>query len=215
MATLWERLADSNSLYTVDDYERAAYRLVAMQVLSVNDPGTRKDYHLVTGHLREYKQVLEPLGIGLRHNAEYRYVVAQPRHILNQAKATKAVTLLVLVLADIYHRVRFNGQEGDFGEAYVELADLQEAYQGLTGYDFPTRTGEVRALIAEIERWGVARIHGNDADPAQPFSIMVHPAISDIVTKEWLGQLEGLRRPSSTDEDEPTGDTEEADDVSA
>lgn len=215
MAAIWERLADSNRTYAVDDYERAAYRLVTAQVLSVNDQTTRKDYHLVAEHLREFKQVLEPMGIGLRHNAEYRYVVAQPRHVLNQAKASKTATLLVLVLADIYHRVRFNGQQGDYGEAYVELPDLQEAYQGMTGYDFPNRTGEVRALISEIERWGIARMHDNEVDPSQPFSVMIHPAISDIVTKEWLGQLDALRKQVDTDGQDGEEDQEEADDVSA
>lgn len=212
MASIWERLADGSRMFTVDDFERAAYRLVTAQVLSVNDQGTRKDYHLVAEHLREFKHVLEPLGISLRHNTEYRYVVAQPRHVLNQAKASKAVTLLVLVLSDIYHRVRFNGQQGDFGEAYVELPDLQEAYQGLTGFDFPTRTGEVRALVADLERWGIARAHGNERDAAQPFSVMIHPAISDVVTKEWLGQLDALRRPEDAD---VVDEVEEVDDVSA
>jgi Domain of unknown function (DUF4194) len=215
MASIWERLAEGSRMYTVDDYERAAYRLVTAQVLSVNDQSTRKDYHLVAEHLREFKQVLEPLGIGLRHNSEYRYVVAQPRHVLNQAKASKTVTLLVLVLADIYHRIRFNGQQGDFGEAYVELPELQEAYQGMTGYDFPNRTGELRGLIAEVERWGIARMHNNDADPSQPFSVMIHPAISDIITKEWLGQLDGLRRQSDADETVGDEEVEEGDDVSA
>lgn len=217
MAAIWERLAESNRTYAVDDYERAAYRLITAQVLSVNDSATRKDYYLVAEHLREFKQVLEPLGIGLRHNAEYRYLVAQPRHALNQAKASKAVTLLVLVLADIYHRVRFNGQQGDFGEAYVELPDLQESYQGMTGYDFPNRTGEVRTLIGEVERWGVARMHGNELDPSQPFSVMIQPAISDIVTKEWLGQLDALRKHATADDgdEEREEDQEDARDVSA
>ena len=128
MASIWERAAEKSQLYVAEDFERAVYRLVTTQVLSASEPATRKDYHLVSEHLRDFKQVLDPLGIGLRHNAQFQYVVAQPRHVLNQNKASKAVTLLVLVLADIYHRVRFNGQEGDFGEAYVEL----------TGYG-PTR----------------------------------------------------------------------------
>ena len=110
--------------------------------------------------------------------------------------------------------MRFNGQEGDFGEAYVELPDLQEAYQGMTGYEFP-KTGELRELIADLERWGVARKHEGDVDHTQPFSVMIHPAISDIVTKEWLGQLEGLRKQTGTDELEGEAEQEESDDVSA
>ena len=200
MTTLWERAAEKSQLYVAEDFERAAYRLVTAQVLSAGEASSRKDYHLVSEHLRDFKQVLEPLGIDLRHNTQFQYVVAQPRHVLNQNKASKAVTLLVLVLADIYHRVRFNGQEGDFGEAYVELPDLQETYQGLTGHDFP-KTGDLRELMADLERWGVARKHASEADDPQPFSVMIHPAIADIVTKEWLGQLEGLQKQASTDEE--------------
>lgn len=202
MTTTWERLAQRNSLYEREDYERAAYRLVTQQVLSVNELATRKDYYLVSENLREYQQVLEPLGITLRHDSQLRYVVAQPRHLIQHNKASKAITLLVLVLADIYHRIRFNGQQGDFGEAYVELPDLQEAYQGLTGTELP-RVGELRQLMLEVERWGIARRHEDTLDDSQPFQIMIHPAISQIVTKEWLSLLEGLGK--STEEREEEG----------
>jgi len=212
MASIWERLVEKNRIYAAEDYERAAYRLVTSQVLSASEQATRKDFHLVAENLREFSQVLEPLGISLRHNTEFRYVVGQPRHVLNQNRVSKATTLLVLVLADIYHRVRFNGQEGDFGEAYVELPDLQEAYQGMTGHDFP-KTGELRELMADLERWGIARKHESEIDDSQPFRVMIHPAIADIVTKEWLSQLDGLRKHADTDADEGQG--EEAADVSA
>lgn len=207
MTTMWERLAQRNSLYEREDYERAAYRLVTQQVLSVNDPATRKDYYLVSEHLKEYQQAVDPLGITLRHDSQLRYLVAQPRHLIQHNKASKAVTLLVLVLADIYHRIRFNGQQGDFGEAYVELPDLQAAYEGLTGTELP-RVGELRQLMLEVERWGIARRHEDTLDDSQPFQIMIHPAISQIVTREWLSLLEGLGK--STEERE-----EEGSDVSA
>lgn len=210
MASIWERLAEKSLMYVVDDYERAAYRLVTSQVLSAGEQATRKDYHLVAENLREFAQVLEPLGIGLRHNTQFRFVVAQPRHVLNQNRASKATTLLVLVLADIYHRIRFNGQQGDFGEAYVELPDLLEAYQGMTGHDFP-KAGEFRELMVDLERWGIARKHESEIDDNQPFRVMIHPAIAEIVTKEWLGLLDGLRK--NADVDDERG--EETVDVSA
>lgn len=214
MTAIWDRLAEGSRLYTVNDFERAAYRLITAQVLSANDQGTRKDYHLAATHLREFKQVVEPLGIQLRHNSEYRYIVAQPRHVLNQDKASKAVTLMVLVLADLYHQVRNNGQEGDFGEAYVASEDLQEAYQRMTGEDFPARRGEFRELIGQIERWGVARIRENERDPGQP-GVEIHPAISDIVTKEWLTQLEALRRLVDGEDNGDEDQDQEVDDVPA
>lgn len=193
MTLRWERLVDKDSRYTIEDCERAAYRLITSQVLSVSDAQTKKDYFLVSENLREFLAALEPFGISLRHNIQFKYLVAQPRHVLNQNKASKPATLLVLVLADIYHRVRFNGQEGDFGEAYVDLPELQEAYQGLTGEDFP-KSGELKVLLADLDRWGVARQWKKDMDESQPFRIMVHPAIADIVTKEWLTQLDAFNK---------------------
>jgi hypothetical protein len=209
MTSRWERLAEKDTVYVIDDYERAAYRLITMQVLSASDPLTRKDYHLVADNLREYVAATDAFGVTLRHNASYRYVVAQPRHVLNQQKADKATTLMLLVLADAYHRVRFNGLEGDFGEAYVALPDLQEAYEGLTGRDMP-KAGELRAMLAELERWGIVR-RSEKVDDTQPFQVMIHPAIADLVTKEWLTQLELLKKQRETDDDDDT----EASDVSA
>jgi len=217
MASVWDKAAERSRLYEVADYERAGYRLFTGQVVSAHDPATRKDYFLIAEEFREYEKVFDPVGVRLRHNTEYRYVVAQPRHVLNQNKASKTATLMVLVLADIYHRVRFKGQEGDQGEAIVELPDLREAFQGMTGFDFPENKGDVRALLAEIERWGVIRLQDSETDPTQPYCVMVHPAISDVVTKEWLTQLEGLRKPvdGSIEDDGEEAGHEEADDVSA
>lgn len=217
MASRWERLVNNGGHYAVADYERAAYRLVTAQVLSAGDVQTRKDYHLVAENLKEFQHALEPLGIGLHHNAQFKYLVAQPRHVLNQNRASKAVTLLVLVLADMYHRIRFNGEQGDFGEAYVDLVELQEAYQGLTGEEFP-KPAEFRDLIADIERWGIARRWDKDVSDGQPFRVMIHPAIADVVTKEWLTLLDGFNTSEGEGEgedDEITSPAEEGDDVSA
>ena len=221
MASRWDKLVDKDSRYVVEDYERAAYRVITHQLLSVADPFTRKDYYLVAENLREFQQLFEAFGITLRHNPQYRCVIGQPRHVLNQNRASKAVTLLVLVLADLYHRARFNGEEGDFGEVYVELPELQEAYQGQIGEDFP-KSAELNALFDDIERWGIARRWRKDMDEAQPFRVLIQPAIADIVTKEWLHLLDGFNtRGEDTDADaagaeiDAEGEVGESEDVSA
>lgn len=214
MDSFWDRLAEQSKTYVVADFERAAYRLVTAQVLSVNDAATRKDFYLVSTYLREYKRALEPLGISIRHNTEYRYVVAQPRHFLNQNKVNKAVTLMVLTLASLYHQVRFNGLQGDFGEAIIELPALQEVYQGLTGEDLPGR-GEVRAIMDEVSRWGIAELAGNELDTSQPFSIRIHPVITDVVTEAWLSELEQLFRADHADMDLDEGEDEDVGEVSS
>ena len=214
MDSFWDRLAEQSKTYAVADFERAAYRLVTAQVLSVNDTATRKDFYLVSTYLREYKRALEPLGISIRHNTEYRYVVAQPRHVLNQNKVNKAVTLMVLTLASLYHQVRFNGLQGDFGEAIIELPALQESYQGLTGEDLPGR-GEVRAIMEEVSRWGIASLAGNELDTSQPFSIRIHPAITEVVTEAWLSELEQLYSADRAGSELDEGDNEDAGEASS
>lgn len=205
MSVVWDRLAEKSKLYESADFERAAYHLVTHQVLSVSDVGTRKDYHIIAENYPSFEMVLAPLGLTLRHVQRFQYIVAVPRHVLNQGRATKAMTLLALVLRSVYHGIRMNGQEGDYGEGFVELPDLQDAYRGLTRLELP-KTSELRIQIGELERWGIARQLPSDGYDNQPFKIMIHPAISEIITEEWLGQLDLLRKADDTEEDE-TEDT--------
>lgn len=215
MAGIWEKLCSRDSRYEVVDYERAAYRLISHQVLSAMEKATRKDYYLVTQNLDAYQQVMEPMGVKIRYDAQYEYVVAQPRHVLNQHKASKKLTLLVLVLASIHHQVRFNGMEGEYGEAYVDLPQLQEAYQDMTGQEF-YKSYELKALLGELERWGIARQEETSFDDGQPFRILIHPAISAIVTKDWLILLDGFRKGNVASDDENEAHDESGeDDVSA
>lgn len=209
MAGIWEKLKERDSQYAVEDYERAAYRLISHQVLSAMDRATRNDYHLVKENLEEYRQVMKPMGVEIYDDPAYQYVVAQPKHVLNQHRASKQVTLLVLVLANIHHQVRVNGMEGEFGEAYVDLPELQESYQAMTGQNFP-KSAEVKSLMSELERWGIARQEETAFDDGQPFRILIHPAISGIVTKEWLNSLDRFRKGNAADEEE---DKENHDDL--
>ena len=81
MKRSWNTLSQlSNGVYAVQDFERAAYRLVVEQVLYASDRGTRLAYHLVEDHFDDFIAALAPLGIRLERNAHYRYVVALPAH---------------------------------------------------------------------------------------------------------------------------------------
>lgn len=196
---LWETLSDRSKLYEPADFERAAYRLLASQVLTAADATTRKDYHLVADHIAEFQQVFTPFSVEVRHNAQFQYIVARPRHVLRQRMASKAETLFVLVLADLYHRVRFNGQEDDFGQATVDLAELGEAYPALAERKMPDAT-ELRQLVAAAERWGIARREDTPGE-RNAFRIQVTPVITELVTSEWLDQLAALRKPSENGDD--------------
>ena len=76
MKRSWNTLSQmSNGTYTVQDFERTAYRLVTEQVLYASDRTTRVAYTMVEEYFGDFTAALEPLGIRLERNAHYRYVV--------------------------------------------------------------------------------------------------------------------------------------------
>lgn len=193
MKRSWNTLSQmSNGLYAVQDFERAAYRLVVEQVLYANDRTTRTAYAIVEEHYGDFVAALEPLGIRLERNAHHRYVVALPAHG-EGTPVTLAETLLVLVLRQRYDEAARQGRIEEHGEVVVELPELQEAYQALAARPMP-ETGELRDLARTLKRWGVVRLVESEADDPQPFNLRVRPAIIEIVGEQWLQRLDQHNR---------------------
>lgn len=210
MKRSWNLLSQqSNGLYAVADFERAAYRLVTEQVLYAADRGARTAYHLVEDHFDDYVAALAPLGVRLERNAHYRYVVALPAHGEGAPVALEE-TLLLLVLRQRYDEAARQGNIEEQGEVIVELPDLQEAYQALIARPMP-EVGTLRALARTARRWGVARLVESELDDAQPFHLRVRPAIVEIVGETWLQRLDQHNR----DDDADAADAMEDDDASA
>ena len=189
MKRSWNTLSQmSNGTYTVQDFERAAYRLATEQVLYAADARSRVAYHLVEDHLADFTAALEPLGIRVERNAHYRYVVALPAHAEGVA-VTLDETLALLVLRQRYDLAMRQGEIEDQGEVVVELPELQEAWQALSGRAMPD-TGALRALARTLKRWGVCRLVDSEDDDPQPFHLRVRPAIVEIVGEQWLQRLD-------------------------
>lgn len=189
MKRSWNTLSQqSNGMYAVADFERAAYRLVTEQVLYASDARSRSAYHLVEAYLEDFASALDPLGIRLERNAHHRYVVALPKH--GEGTPVRLdETLLLLVLRQRYDEGMKQGLVEELGEVVVELPDLQEAWPALTGRPMP-EVGALRALAATARRWGVCRLVEGEPDDLQPFHLMVRPAIVDIVGEQWLHRLD-------------------------
>lgn len=204
MKRSWNTLSQlSNGIHAVDDFERAAYRLVTEQVLYASDRGTRIAYHLVEDHFDDYVAALAPLGIRLERNPHYRYVVALPAHA-EGVPVTLEETLLLLVLRQRYDEAARQGNIEELGEVVVELPDLQEAYQALVARPMP-EVGSLRALARTARRWGVARLVDSEPDDPQPFHLRVRPAIVDIVGETWLQRLDQHNRDDEADDAEAAG----------
>lgn len=211
MKRSWATLSQlSGGMYVAQDFERAAYRLVTEQVLYSSDRRSRNAYHLVETYLADFTAALEPLGIRLERNAHYRYVVALPTHG-DGTPVSLEETLLILVLRQRYDEAMRQGQIEDQGEVLVELPELQEAYQALTGRPMP-EVGPLRALVRTLRRWSVCRAVEDDPGDPQPFKIMVRPAIVEIVGAQWLQRLDQHNRDAGEDEEEDA-DEEPADDA--
>lgn len=200
MKRSWATLSQmSNGVYTVQDFERAAYRLVAEQVLYASDRLSRTTYHLIEDHFDDFAAALAPLGMRVERHAHYRYVVALPTHG-EGAQVSLEETLLLLVLRQRYDEAMRQGQIEEQGEVMVELPDLQEAYPALAGRAMPD-TGILRTLAKTLRRWGVSRLVDSEPDDPQPFYLMVRPAIVDVVGEQWLHRLDQHNRDEGGSED--------------
>lgn len=205
MKRSWNTLSQqSNGMYAVADFERAAYRLVTEQVLYASDARSRSAYHLVEAYLEDFASALDPLGIRLERNAHHRYVVALPKH--GEGTPIRLdETLLLLVLRQRYDEGMKQGLVEELGEVVVELPDLQEAWPALTGRPMP-EVGALRTLAATARRWGVCRLVEGEPDELQPFHLVVRPAIVDIVGEQWLHRLDQQNLGGEGPDPDPDGE---------
>lgn len=191
----WEDLASRlDGVYTVEDFETAAYRLVAEQVIYHSDRSSRVTYGILDLYEREFVKVLAPLGVSLSINRQLRYVTAQPQHA-KAGTATVAQTLFALVLRGLYDEgVRAGGLTED-GEVLCDYIELQEKFHLMTGRDLPTR-GELDTLLRSAKRWGIARrLEEDDSghltllQEQSAGGVAIRPAIVDVLGETALIRL--------------------------
>jgi hypothetical protein len=191
----WEDLASRlDGIYTVEDFEAAAYRLVAEQVIYHSDRSSRVTYGILDLYEREFAKVLAPLGVSLSINRQLRYVTALPRHA-KAGTATVAQTLFALVLRGLYDEgVRAGGLTED-GEVLCDYIELQEKFHLMTGRDLPTR-GELDTQLRAAKRWGIARrLEDDDSGHLTPLQeqsaggVAIRPAIVDVLGETALIRL--------------------------
>jgi hypothetical protein len=181
----WQRLADqSNNLYTSEDFEKAAYQLLADQVLYEGDRRTRIAYTLIDQHLSHYQDLFSRLGVAVKKNPFHSFIVALPNHHVAE-KMRLSETRMALVLRRLYDDKMRRADVID-GEALITLEELDQSYRDLLKRSLPDR-GEVKDLALAMKRFGIARIE--DTDDVQRFQIVIRPAIADVFGESTLHQL--------------------------
>ncbi|MCY1296398.1 hypothetical protein D9M69_376750 [compost metagenome] len=196
MSRYWQDLASqTNGYYEEDDFETAAYRLVAEQVLYHADRHSRKAYGIIDQYERVFNKVLAPLGIQVGVDRQLLFAYVTPRHV-SPTQASVAQTLFVLVLRGLYEEgMRAGYLSDEDGEIACDFIELQEKYRLMTGRDLPPK-GELDALIRTARRWGIVRrlddIDGVYSGSESEFSaggIAIRPAIREVLGEAALQQL--------------------------
>jgi len=220
MSKQWEELAQrSDGRYVEEDFEMAAYRLVAEQVLYYADLQSRKAFWIIKDYKREFEKVLDPLGLDIEINTLLNYICARPRHA-KAGSATTNQTLLALVLRSIYDQAMQVGEmANDESEVACELVELEQKYQLATGRDLPGKM-ELNSLFRQLKRWGLVRIPSDsDVEDSEAESvILIRPAIVEVLGDTALQKLTRWSKGGDSDSEggESVGvDSEGAEDETA
>lgn len=215
MSSHWDNFsAATEGLITPQDFESAAYRLVAEQCLYYSDQRSRSAYGIVERYEKEMAKVLAPLGITLKVNRVGHYAVAIPIHA-KAVPVSAGQTLFALVLRGIFESMATAGYISEVGEVHVDLYDLHDKYRLMTGKEFPA-VGEFHNLMRTMQRWGIARKLSEDeasgAGGTDGDGIAIRPGILEVLGETALRRLAMLQEVKSSDHDSVAGTGESDED---
>lgn len=186
----WNKYAENSGIFTPEEFEQAAYRLITEQVIYESDHGNKNCFRLIESFERPLGGVLEPLGVKLEINRRHRYAVALPIHS-RQGSVSPKLTILALVLLKLYHLGAQRGGFTDTAEIECDLPQLQQIFLDVTGQELPNKT-DLDDALRTFRRWGIARKVDGEADDLtgqQPFTIMIRPAIYEVLGTVALERL--------------------------
>lgn len=208
---LWENLASkSDCPYKANDFKLAAYTLMSQQAVYAAERLNALTYRIVSEYIAAFQGAFGLFGMEVIHDATEQYVVAIPR-LERRATLSLDATLMVLTLRQIFHETSMRG-ETEAGAAITTIEELGATHQSLTGRPMTSDARELRALLEQAKRMGMARLIDAD-DGVQPYDIRIMPAIARMVDENVLMRLAGHYQslaPGARDGDEDDGETEAA-----
>lgn len=188
MPKSWAALADgSEGVYVENDFKQALYQLVCSQVLYARELNHSVAYGLISQYKTEFREAADLLGLRLEFNDTHRFCYVVP-YVAKQQRMDTLETLLVLVLRRLYNDKGVSGNL-DAGEAVVSIDELVSAFRAATGRDLPKSAVELKELILRQRRYGIAKPgEPSEGDP-QPFTIVILPAIAELLSDSALSRL--------------------------
>ena len=184
----WSNLAEqSNGLYEESDFKQALYQLISSQVLYAKDTSQSVSYSIIHLYKTEFKEAADLSGQRLDFNDTYRYCFIVP-YAAKQQVMDLTETLLLLVLRKLYHDKASSG-DTEVGEATISIPDLMSVYSAATNRELPSSTGQLKELIQQMRRYGIAKIGPQIESDPQPFTITILPAINEILNESTISRL--------------------------
>jgi hypothetical protein len=189
MPRSWTSLAESSDLYEEQDFESAAYQLMAAQVLYEFENTQRVAYSLIVRYRNEFREAFRLFGLDLVFDDAARYVAAVPDRGNRRSVLPLAETQLVLVLRKLYHEQASRGALEDGAMAIVTIDELRSAFQAATRRELPATGREIAALIDQMQRFGIAKQVRCEDEGVQPFDVAILPGIQTLVNEATLMKL--------------------------
>ena len=189
MPRSWTSLAESSDLYEEQDFESAAYQLMAAQVLYEFENTQRVAYALITRYRNEFREAFRLFGLDLIFDDAARYVAAVPDRGNRRAVLPLAETQLVLVLRKLYHEQAGRGALEEGALAIVTIDELRAAFLAATRRELPATAREIAALIDQMQRFGIAKQAQCEDEGVQPFDVAILPGIQTLVNEATLMKL--------------------------
>lgn len=187
MPRTWTTLAEKSNLYTENDFKQALYQLVCSQVLYEREHNHSVAYALIAQYQNDFREAADLMGLRLEHNEAYRYFYVVAYTVKQQMLDTQE-TLLALVLRRLYHDKASAG-DIDAGEATVSIDELLSAFRASTQRELPDTAGQLKELLSTMRRYGIAKIGKAPEGDHQPFTVVILPAIAEILSDSALGRL--------------------------
>lgn len=169
------------------EFESASSVLLNRQFIWVDGFGQKKQYDLVNRFFDYFETLFDAFGFNLVRDYKYGYVGIVPRHGVPMMR--KLDTLLLLLLVKM-HDEQSRKACTERGRSTPCLAVLLDLYEQLTGLEKPSR-GDFLASIKRIARHGVIHIGDVDEQYNLP-TIVVTPAITQLVTPDFIAKLDAF-----------------------
>lgn len=185
----WTSVAESSDLYEEQDFESAAYQLMAGQVLYEFENTQRVAYALITRYRNEFREAFRLFGLDLVFDDAARYVAAVSDRGNRRSVLPLAETQLVLVLRKLYHEQASRGALDDGAICIVTIDELRSAFQAATRRELPVTAREIGALIDLMQRFGIAKQVKCEDEGVQPFNVAVLPGVQTLVNEATLMKL--------------------------